>query len=135
MTWTARAVGALALAALAVAGCGSGGGTQQDVSNLAPVRLDIPRGEIPSPGLCRIVGRGLARSCNDIEFAAQPGETIVYRPRDDTRRVVVCYMHRSNPNQIEGIDVFNMDTRDLIEVIQRRGDPPPPGGCQGALDY
>ncbi|KPK00260.1 MAG: hypothetical protein AMS20_15220 [Gemmatimonas sp. SG8_28] len=129
-----RAACGLALFSLGIAGCGGSGGGQQEVSNLAPVRLNIPRSELPSPGLCRIVGSGLARSCNDIEFAAEPGETIVFRPRDDSRRIVVCYMHRSNRNQIEGIDVFNMDTRDLIEVIQRRGDPPPPGGCQGALD-
>lgn len=128
-----RAMCGLALIALGFLGCGSG---QQDVSNLAPVRLDIPRSELPSPGLCRIVGEGnLPRSCDGVEVAAQPGATIVYRPRDGTRRVVVCYLHRSNIGEIEGIDVFDMDTRDLIEVVQRRGDPAPPSGCKGALDW
>jgi hypothetical protein len=123
----------LAILVLGIPGCGSSGG-QEGTATLAPVRLEIPRSELPSPGLCRIVERGLTRSCDDIEFAAQTGQTIVYRPRDGTRRVVVCYMHRSNIGQIEGIDVFDMDTRDLIEVVQRRGDPPPRGGCQGALN-
>jgi hypothetical protein len=129
-----RATCGLALLALGFGGCGGGTG-QPDVSHLAPVRLDYPRSEIPAPGLCRIVGVGLPRSCDGIEVAAQPGATILYRPRDRTRRVVACYLHRSNVGQIEGIDLFDLDTGDLIEVIQRQGDPPPPGGCQGALDY
>jgi hypothetical protein len=124
----------IAIAVLWLPGCGGGGQQQQGTATLAPVRLEYPRSEIPSPGLCRIAERGLTRSCNGIENEAQTGQTILFRPRDGTRRVVVCYLHRSNRGQIEGIDVFDIDTRDLVEVVQRRGDPAPPGGCQEALN-
>lgn len=134
MTGTSvRAACWAAILLLGATACGSSG-QQGGTANLAPVRLEYPRSELPSPGLCRIAERGLTRSCDGIEREARTGQTILYRPRDGTRRVVVCYLHRSNIGQIEGIDVFDIDTRDLIEVVQRRGDPPPRGGCQGALN-
>jgi hypothetical protein len=34
---------------------------------------------------------------------------------------------------ISGADVFDLDTGRNIEVLQRIGEPPPPGGCQHAL--
>jgi hypothetical protein len=47
--------------------------------------------------------------------------------------MVVCYMHVSTVGEIIGVDVFDMDSGRLLEVIQRRGDPPPPSGCKSAL--
>jgi len=46
---------------------------------------------------------------------------------------VVCYVSLGDWGVIAGADVFDLDTGRNIEVLQRIGEPPPPGGCQHAL--
>jgi hypothetical protein len=105
---------------------------------LSPTRLDVGA---PPPGLCSIVtgtgGRaeGTTRSCDEIEYAAPEGSRIIFRPDDSSRRVVVCYMDIGRRNWIDGVEVFDLDTGDLIEIIQHHGDPPPSGGCANALAF
>jgi len=117
----------------AVIGLGACGGTPEG-GTVDPIELDVPSSEYPSPGLCKIVGVGLTRSCDGIERGAPGGARILYRPRDGTRRIVVCYLHVATVGEIIGVDVFDMDNRRLIETIQKRGDPAPPDGCKSALD-
>jgi hypothetical protein len=95
------------------------------------------RDDIPPPGRCRIAQQPLVdrehRDCDDIEWAADPGESILYRPSAETHQVVVCYMDPIERGLIDGVEVFDMDSGRLLEVIQRHGEPPPEGGCQNAL--
>jgi hypothetical protein len=122
-------VGLLPLVALAACGGGS--------PSTFPASLDA----IPPPGLCRVVKidyEGNARlsavqDCDDVEWAADPGDMVLYRPDDGSRMVVVCFMSVADRGQIDGVDVYHVDTGELIDVIQRYGEPPPEGGCQMAL--
>ncbi len=96
------------------------------------MRLDLSRSELPAPGLCRIVGQP-ARSCDRIELGAPYGSDILFRPTDGTRRIVVCRMSVSERGVIVGVDVFDIDTRRHLDVVQAYGEDPPIGGCLGAL--
>ena len=92
---------------------------------------------MPPPGLCRVFSSSLqngraVRNCDDIEWAAEPRQTILYRPDDESRYVVVCYMSDFERGRIDDVEVFDIDTRRLVHVIQRYGDPPI-GSCQNAL--
>lgn len=117
------------LAALASLTCGGG---------VAPVTFPAPLSAVPPPGLCRVLSEDQRQSsrlqrCDGIEWEARPGDVVVYRPEDGSRMVVVCYMSMAERGVIDGVDVFDVDTGELIEVIRRHGEPPPEGGCQGAL--
>jgi len=98
-----------------------------------PIRREI----VPPPGQCRIWRENNrwepTRECRDIEYEANPGEVVLYRPDDGSRRVVVCYMSVEERGRIDGVDVYDIDSGDLLEVIQRHGEPGPRGGCQNAL--
>ena len=91
---------------------------------------------VPPRGLCRInsweLVRGHSRDCDDIEWAVGLGGFIIYRPDDESGYVVVCYMSRFERGRIEDVDVFDYDTRHLVKVMQRNGDPPVKS-CQNAL--
>ncbi len=52
------------------------------------------------------------------------GSRVLYRPDDGSRKVFMCYLNTSEPREIIGIDVYDMDNRQIIDVLQRRGDPP-----------
>ena len=125
-------VPALVAAALVAACVGTSPGPA-----VSPLELDIRGDALPSPGLCRIVSRDSpyprSQSCDQIEREAPPGSRVLYRPADGSRRIVVCYMSPGEWGVITGADVFNLDTGRNIEVLQRIGEPPPPGGCQHAL--
>ena len=97
--------------------------------------LPVSFSALPPPGLCRIYSSGspsAVRDCDDIEWDAEPRHTILYRPNDGSRHVVVCYMSDSERGRIDDVEVFDIDTRRFIQVIQRHGEPPI-GSCQGAL--
>ena len=98
-----------------------------------PVRYSA----VPPPGYCRIFGWNLrngsaVRSCDDIEWAAEVRHTILYRPDNESRHVVVCYMSDFERGRIDDVEVFDIDTRRLVEVLQRHGEPPIVS-CQNAL--
>lgn len=102
--------------------------------------LDIGWNDLPAPGLCRAWVSGLPteaqprpQGCRGIEYAAPLGSRILYRPDDGTRRVVVCYLSTSDPREIIGADLFDVDSGRLLEVLQHYGEEPSEGGCQGAL--
>jgi hypothetical protein len=115
-----------------LAACGARSGT--DTPTVSPTQLEFSRREIPAPGLCRIGETGASqRTCDGIEFAAPPGSSVLYRPDDGSRRVVVCYLDVSDPGVIVGVDVFDIDTRRHIEVILSRKGPPWTGTCRAAL--
>lgn len=117
-------------AAVFVAGCGGPpGGRVTD--------FPVPREVVPPPGRCRVWRQddrpSPIKECRNIEYEADPGGVVVYRPDDGSRRLVVCYMSVAERGRIDGVDVYDIDTGDLLEIIQRHGEPPPPGGCQNAL--
>ncbi len=47
---------------------------------------------------------------------------------------IVCYMSPAERSRIYGIDVFDIDTREHIEVLMPTGGQPPAGGCKSALE-
>jgi len=111
-----------------------GARSSNDVPTVSPTQLEFSGREIPAPGLCRIGERGASqRTCDGIEFAAPPGSSVLYRPDDGSRRVVVCYLDLSDPGVIVGVDVFDIDTGRHIEVILSRKGPPWTGTCRAAL--
>jgi len=91
---------------------------------------------VPPPGLCRVSSRSIlnrgGRDCDDIEWAANPGQVILFRPDNESRHVVVCYMSRYERGRIDDVEVFDIDTRRLVKVMQRDGEPPV-RSCQNAL--
>ena len=92
---------------------------------------------VPPPGLCRIFSWSLrngsaVRDCDDIEGAADVRHIILYRPDNESRHVVVCYMSDSVRGRIDDVEVFDIDTRRLVDVMQRHGEPPV-RSCQNAL--
>jgi hypothetical protein len=99
--------------------------------------LPVPVGSAPPPGRCRVVGDGVlgrsARDCDGIEWLTEFGDIVLYRPQDRTRQVVVCYMSLHDRGVIDAVEVYSLDNRKIIEVVQRHGEPPPEGGCQNAL--
>jgi len=95
--------------------------------------LPVPFSAVPPPGLCRVhPSSSAARDCDDIEWDTEPRSIVLYRPDDDSRYVVVCYMSDSERGRIDGVEVFDIDTRRLVHVIQRYGEPTV-GTCQNAL--
>ncbi len=91
---------------------------------VTPIELNVPKDQMPSPGLCRVWVSGeatarqpLARSCDGIEWTAPLGTRILYRPDDGSREVHVRYMSRSTPGFVTGIDAFDIDTMRLVRVI------------------
>jgi len=104
---------------------------QQNTETGPPLDFDLPSSVIPSPGLCRIwypdspeeSSYLQQRSCKDIEFAvnvADVGAVILHRPKDGSRNFRVCWMSRSENGVIDGIDLFSVDKKRLIEVLLPR---------------
>jgi hypothetical protein len=105
---------------------------------VSPTELVIPPAGLPGPGLCQIydlqnIQTTPSQSCNGIENLVRPGGAILYRPKDGSRNVVVCYVSPAERGLIYGADLFDIDTRQNIAVLIPRGGPPPKGGCPGAL--
>ena len=104
---------------------------QENTETGPPLEFDLPSSYIPSPGLCRIFyPRALeessylqARGCKDIEYSINVtdlGAVILYRPKDGNRNFRVCWMSRSENGVVDGIDLFSVDKKRLIEVILPR---------------
>ncbi len=98
----------------------------------SPVRLGFERDELPAPGLCRIVGQA-QRSCEGIALTAPQGSRILYRMKDDSRLVVLCYMHPGERGLIYGIDVFDVLNQRLVDVVLRADDEPIRADCDQAV--
>ena len=99
--------------------------------------MPVPHSAAPPPGQCRIYSGRLVdrrtQDCEDLEWVANPGQMILYRPIDTTRTLVVCYMDRTERGLIYAVDVFDVGSGRLVEVIQHPGQPPPAGGCHMAV--
>lgn len=95
------------------------------------------RSDLPPPGRCSLAsGRAIDREdrdCDDLEGIADPGQIILFRPTDGSGQIVVCHMDPLERGLIDAVEVFDINTGELVEVIQRHGEPPPAGGCQNAL--
>jgi len=134
-----RSAASLALVAVLVviAACGgstsSAGGDQaaapqQSLETGPPLEFPLPRSYIPSPGLCRIYYPDRpaesdylqAQGCNDIENTVMTGGIVLYRPRDGSRNVHVCYMSRSDQGVVDGIDAVSVDRLRVVRVILPR---------------
>lgn len=103
---------------------------------VSPTRLDA---RLPTPGFCRILAEDPERfapqqSCDDIEFQAPPGSTILFRPAGGARVAIMCYMSPALRSTIYSIDLFDVDTGEHIEVLMPVGGRPPTGGCKSALE-
>lgn len=121
---TSRSAVSFVLLAAACAG-GPGPGA-------SPVTLGERRAAVPPPGLCRWYEGGMPLACDGIEYAAPLGSQILYRPDDRSRTVLVCFLSTAEPRRIIGMDLFNLDSGNLIEVVQRYGDEPPAPTCRAA---
>ncbi len=101
---------------------------QQSIETGPPLEFDLPRSYIPSPGLCRIYYPRrpaesdylLAQGCDNIENAVQLGGVVLYRPRDGSRNVHICYMSRAEQGVVDGIDVVSVDKLRVVRVILPR---------------
>jgi hypothetical protein len=124
-----EALGTITVGTLLVAGwaCGAGSNEPQFPS---PTRLGISRSSLPAPGLCRILGAvQKSRTCEGIALAAPRGSQVLYRMKDPSHVVVICYMHRSRRGYVFGIDVFNANNQRQLDVLLRADDPPIEGDC------
>jgi len=112
----------------ACASCGSYGGGSPSREYGPPLEFPLDRSFIPSPGLCRVYDPQRPeeseytqpRGCEGIEQTAQVGTVVFYRPRDGTRTFRVCWMSRSEPGVVDGIDLFDIDRLRLIDVVLSR---------------
>jgi len=96
----------------------------------SPTTLGIQRSSLPAPGLCRVVGSSQeSRSCEGIANVAREGSRVLYRMKDPSHVVVICYMHPSLRRFVYGIDVFNANNQRLLDVLLRADDEPIEGDC------
>ena len=117
-----------------VTGCG---GQSRDITPVSPTMLVIPPAGLPGPGLCQVydirdIQSTPSQRCDGIEERVEPGSAILYRPTDGSRNAVVCYVSPAQRGLIYGADLFDIDTRQHIQVLIPRGGNPPEGGCPGA---
>ena len=94
----------------------------------APLTLGARQRAVPPTGLCRVWDEGanrafMAQTCDGIEYSAPLGSQILYRPDDGSRIVAVCFVSRSEPREIIGIDLFDVDSGRLVQVLQDLSDP------------
>ena len=54
---------------------------------------------------------------------------MLYRLKDPSHVVVICYMHPTRRRFVYGIDVFNANNQRLIDVLMRADDEPLEGDC------
>lgn len=117
----------IATIAGAAIACSSGSNEPQYPS---PTRLNISRSELPPPGLCRVIGSAQReRACEGIANVAPEGSRVLYRFRDPSYVVVICYMHPTQRRLVYGIDVFNANNQRLLDVLLRADDEPLEGDC------
>ena len=115
---------------VACGGSTSEGGDQAPAANPnletgPPLEFDLPRSYIPSPGLCRIYYPRRpaesdvlqAQGCNNIENTVNLGGVILFRPRDGSRNVHICYMSRSEQGVVDGIDAVSVDKLRIVRVV------------------
>ncbi len=106
----------------------SGAAPQQSIESGPPLEFNLPRSYIPSPGFCRIYYPDRpaesdllqAQSCSNIEHTVMTGGVVLFRPRDGSRNVHVCYMSRSEPGVVDGIDAVSVDRMRIVRVILPR---------------
>ena len=127
--------GALALIGISAACSSSGSNATAQQAAAAPpsedgppIDLPITRQDLPSSGLCRVFVVRSGRiedsndfSCNNIEFSAPLGSYVLMRSKQNRQEVYLCYMSRSEPGVLDGIDVFNTSRLRLIRVVMPRG--------------
>ena len=119
---------------VAMAGCGGGSaGSGSQSQYPSPQTLDIPRSQLPGPGLCKVLNGSLQRTCEGISLVAPEASNIAYRPNDNTRIVIICIMSREERGVIVGIDVYNIYNNRLIDVLMRANDEPFAGDCDQAV--
>ena len=98
---------------------------QQSIESGPPLDFPLPRNMIPSPGLCRIYYPQRpqeseflqAQGCDNIENAVNLGGVVLFRPRDGSRNVHVCYMSRSEQGVVDGIDAVSVDRLRVVRVV------------------
>ena len=107
------------IATAAVLNCASGG--SRDLSR--GVRLQIPRGLWPAPGLCRILpprrpalGYPGARTCDGIEHQAPLDSRVLYRP-EGVQELHVRYMSSTARGVVHRMDVFSTANLRLIREV------------------
>jgi len=113
------------------------GGQSRDIIPVSPTMLVIPASGLPGPGLCQVYDNVRAtpsQRCDGLEQRVEPGSAILYRPKDGSRNVVVCYISPAERGLIYGADRFDIDTRQHVEVLIPRGGAAPKGGCPGAYE-
>jgi hypothetical protein len=101
---------------------------QQSIESGPPLEFDLPRSYIPSPGLCRIYYPQRpaesdylqSQGCDNIENAVNLGGVVLFRPRDGSRNVHICYMSRSEQGVVDGIDKVSVDRLRVVGVILPR---------------
>jgi hypothetical protein len=86
-----------------------------------PIWIDVTRGDLPSPGLCRVwiedePEQQRARSCKGIEFIAPEGSVVLYRPRGQ-KVVHLCGMSRGIVGVVDRIDAFDIYNLQHVAVI------------------
>lgn len=132
------AVGVVAMQACSSSSASSGSETRTTTAAVPldetgpPLSFTLPPSAIPSTGLCRIwvpdrdeSAQLQATGCNGIEYSAPLGSVVLYRPRDGSRNVHVCWMSTSETAVVDGIDAFSVDKLRLVREIlpkMRRSD-------------
>ncbi len=94
--------------------------------------LDVPPGQIPGVGDCRIWipgraagGQSPSRSCEGIEADAPAGSWILSRPAENRRLVRVGYVHRSRAGEVVRTVLYEASTGRFLreETPTRRRNP------------
>ena len=124
------ASGAMAAQACSSSSASSGSETRSTTAAVPldetgpPLSFTLPPSAIPSTGLCRIwvpdsdVSAQLqATGCSGIEYSAPLGSVVLFRPRDGSRNVHVCWMSTSETAVVDGIDAFSVDKLRLVREI------------------
>ena len=95
-----------------------------------PVRLDVPPGQFPPLGQCRIWIPGRppgrqerARSCDEIESGAPAGAWILQRPSGNRRIVRVRYVHATRAGVVVRIRLFDAATRRFLREERSSRSP------------
>ncbi|MGH7606663.1 MAG: hypothetical protein ACREME_04925, partial [Gemmatimonadales bacterium] len=89
----------------------------------AAVKLDIPPGQLPDVGACRVwipgtppgrQPRPASRSCDGIASAAPAGSWIVYRPTEGRKLVHVRVVDPRRAGVVVRIRIFDIETNLLV---------------------